>query len=139
MTTTGKVFTWIGVILTIALSVFLYFKFWFVYAQGVNEGDINYFQKEGFVFKTYEGRMIQTGYNSKGTGSTIQSNELKFSVADERVAEQINNSSMRGVKLHWSKYLGALPWRGNERYVVDSIVSVQQSSLGDEMPPVLVE
>ena len=109
----------------VALAVFVYVKFFFVYSQGVNEGDINYFQNEGFIFKTYEGKMIQTGYNSRNTSATIQSNEFKFSVEDERVARQIENSSSRQIKLHWKRYLGVLPWRGNSQYVVDSVVYVQ--------------
>ena len=64
MTTAGKVWTTILSVLLLGLAVFVYFKFFFVYSEGTNEGDINYFQREGFVFKTYEGKMIQTGYNS---------------------------------------------------------------------------
>jgi type IV secretory pathway VirD2 relaxase len=97
-----------------------------VYSTGTNEGDINYFQREGFIFKTYEGKMIQTGYNSKNSNATIQSNEFKFSVAEERIAQQIDMNSARQIKLHWKRYLGTLPWRGNSQYVVDSIISVQQ-------------
>ncbi len=128
MTTKGKVGLWITVILLLVLTVFVYFKFFFVYSEGVNEGDINYFQKEGFVFKTYEGKMIQTGYNSKNTSATIQSNEFRFSVDDARVAEQIQSSSTTQIKLHWHRYLGTLPWRGKSEYVVDSIISVRSSA-----------
>ena len=111
----------ISAVLVVALGLFLYFKFWFVYSTGVNEGDINYFQREGFIFKTYEGKMIQTGYNSKNTTSTIQSNEFKFSVEKESVARQLNEGTNTGVKLHWKRYLGTLPWRGNSPYIVDSV------------------
>lgn len=121
MTTTGKVISWVSVLAVLALAGYIFFKFCFVYSEGINEGDINYFQKEGFIFKTYEGKMIQTGYNSKNSKSTIQSNEFKFSVEDERVAEQIQNSNSRQVKLHWKRYLGTLPWRGNSEFIVDSI------------------
>ncbi len=125
MTTSSKVFTSISVIAVVGLAVFLFFKFWFVYSEGVNEGDINYFQKEGFVFKTYEGKMIQTGLKSAsmkgGSQGTVQSNEFKFSVESEAVAEQINSNSNTGVKLHWKRYLGVLPWRGNSQFIVDSI------------------
>ena len=69
--------------------------------------------------------MIQTGYNSHNTSATIQSNEFKFSVVDERIAEQIDSNSSRQIKLHWKRYLGTLPWRGNSQFVVDSIISVQ--------------
>ena len=136
-----KVITIISVVLVVALGLFLYFKFWFVYSSGVNEGDINYFQREGFIFKTYEGKMIQSGYNSKNTSSTIQSNEFKFSVEEERIAQQIDNASGRQIKLHWKRYLGTLPWRGNSQFVVDSIYSVggaqkQLDPFGHEVPPV---
>lgn len=119
-----KVITIVSAVLIVVLGIFLFYKFWFVYSTGVNEGDINYFQREGFIFKTYEGKMIQSGYNSKNTSSTIQSNEFKFSVEDERIAQQIDNASGRQIKLHWKRYLGTLPWRGNSQYVVDSIYSV---------------
>ena len=121
----GKIIAIVSVLAVVALAVFVYVKFFFVYSQGVNEGDINYFQNEGFIFKTYEGKMIQTGYNSRNTSATIQSNEFKFSVEDEQVAKQIENSSSRQIKLHWKRYLGVLPWRGNSQFVVDSVVYVQ--------------
>lgn len=125
MNTGGKIIAIVSALAVVALAVFVYVKFFFVYSQGVNEGDINYFQNEGFIFKTYEGKMIQTGYNSRNTSATIQSNEFKFSVEDERVARQIENSSSRQIKLHWKRYLGVLPWRGNSQFVVDSVVYVQ--------------
>ena len=121
----GKIIVILSALTVVALVAFVYVKFFFVYSQGVNEGDINYFQYEGFVFKTYEGKMIQTGYNSRNSKATIQSNEFKFSVEDERVARQIESNSSRQIKLHWKRYLGVLPWRGNSQYVVDSVVSVQ--------------
>lgn len=120
----GKIIAIVSTLAVVALAIFVYVKFFFVYSQGVNEGDINYFQYEGFVFKTYEGKMIQTGYNSRNSSATIQSNEFKFSVEDEVVARQIENNSSRQVKLHWKRYLGTLPWRGKSQYVVDSVVSV---------------
>ena len=62
------------------------------------------------------------------TSATIQSNEFKFSVVDERVAQQIDSNSSRQIKLHWKRYLGTLPWRGNSQFVVDSIISVRQAA-----------
>lgn len=50
----GKITIILSALAIVALAVFVYVKFFFVYSQGVNEGDINYFQYEGFIFKTYE-------------------------------------------------------------------------------------
>lgn len=122
MTTAGKFLGWLSAIVLLGLAGFIFVKFCYVYSTGINEGDINYFQNEGFIFKTYEGKMIQTGYNSKNSQATIQSNEFRFSVQDEEVARQIENSSNRQIKLHWKRYLGTLPWRGNSQYIVDGIV-----------------
>ncbi|MBR6493374.1 MAG: hypothetical protein IKT13_05510 [Paludibacteraceae bacterium] len=126
MSTSAKILTWTSVIVFLALALFIFIKFFFVYAEGVNEGDINYFQKEGYIFKTYEGKMIQSGLKSaKGVQGSIQSNEFKFSVDEERVAKRFSEISNTGVKLHWKRYLGTLPWRGNSQYIVDSIYSSQ--------------
>ena len=121
MSTSAKILTWVSIISVVVIALFIFIKFFFVYAEGVNEGDINYFQKEGFIFKTYEGKMIQTGLKNTKVQGSIQSNELKFSVVSKSVAKQIDEGSNTGVKLHWKRYLGTLPWRGNSQYIVDSI------------------
>lgn len=120
MTTKSKVITWLTVIVLLGLAAFVYVKFCFVYSDGVNEGDINYFQKEGFIFKTYEGKMIQTGLKAEGQGG-VGSNEFKFSVVDEHVAQRIEECSNKNIKLHYKRHLGTLPWRGKSQYIVDSI------------------
>ena len=127
MTTGAKVITWTSLIAVLALAGFIFFKFCFVYAEGVNEGDINYFQKEGYIFKTYEGKMIQTGLKNTKVQGSIQSNEFKFSVADERVAKKLFEGSNTGVKLHWKRYKGTLPWRGNSQFIVDSVYSAPKA------------
>lgn len=113
------------VLLFIALAVFIYFKFLFVFGVGSKAGELNFFVKKGYIFKTYEGRVIQTGYKSKVPGS-IQSNEFEFSVVDEKVALQLMSNSGAFMELHYKEYLGALPWRGMSKYVVDSIISIQR-------------
>ena len=88
--------------------------------------------KKGYVFKTYEGRLIQAGYNSKNERNTIQSNEFKFSVEDKQIADSLMRCTGKQVELHYKEYLGALPWRGVSEFVVDSIISVrvEQTPLG---------
>ncbi len=127
MRTSSKILTGLVVLVVLFLAGFVYYKFCFVYSEGVNEGDINYFQKEGFIFKTYEGKMIQSGYNSKNANTTIQSNEFRFSVEDEAIAKRLNESSSRQVKLHWKRYLGTLPWRGRSQYIVDDIIDTKNA------------
>ena len=112
----------------IALAAFIYFRFYFVFGEGVKAGDLNFVVYKGYVFKTYEGRMIQAGFRGaqKGTASnTIQSYEFDFSLVDEMIADSLMHCGGKTVELHYKEYLGALPWRGKQKYIVDGIVSVR--------------
>lgn len=115
----------IMIFLFIALAVLIYFKYFFVFGEGSKAGELNFIVKKGYLFKTYEGRVIQTGYKTKVPGS-IQSNEFEFSVVDKKVANQLMSNSGAFLELHYKEYLGALPWRGMSKYVVDSIISIQR-------------
>ncbi len=125
LTSKTKIIATTSTIAVLALAAFLYFRFLFVYSTGVNAGDINYFQQEGVVFKTYEGKMIQSGFKSARGMSNLQSNELKFSVTDQAVADSLMRCSGKHVELRWKRHLGTLPWRGNSQYIVTEILSVQ--------------
>ncbi|MCC8145415.1 MAG: hypothetical protein LIO93_03030 [Bacteroidales bacterium] len=119
---------WLAIIIGIvivALAVFVYVKFYFVWGEGVKNGQLNYVVYKGYIFKTYEGKLIQAGLRSGNVGGSIQSNEFEFSVADKTIAEELMHSGGYEVDLHYKEYLGALPWRGNSKYVVDSIISLK--------------
>lgn len=127
MTVKAKIITWTSIIAVVALAAFIFFRFFFVYSSGVNTGDINYFQKQGVVFKTYEGKMIQTGFRSAGGGvNGLKSNEFKFSVTNDSVAAKLMRCSGKEVELHWKRYFGTLPWRGSSQYIVDEILSIKE-------------
>lgn len=125
----GKIFLSIGAVALAVLLVWFFFSFYFVFGSGVKAGELNLFVYKGYVFKTYEGRLIQAGYSSKGTNNTIQSNEFNFSVKDEHVAKQLERSAGKFVELHYKEYLGTLPWRGMSKYVVDSVLSIEERPL----------
>ena len=121
----NKVITIVALVIVLILTVFIYFRFCFVYSSGVNAGDINYFQRQGVVFKTYEGKMIQSGFKSSGGASKLQSNEFKFSVTDKAVADSLMRCSGKHVELKWKRYFGTLPWRGQSQYIATEILSVE--------------
>ena len=129
-----KIITTLSIILVLAAAGFVFFKFYFVFGSGVKAGELNLFVYKGYVFKTYEGRLIQAGYNSKNSSATIQSNEFNFSVKDEEVAKQLERCAGKSVELHYKEYLGALPWRGMSKYVVDSVLSVSTVNEPIELP-----
>jgi hypothetical protein len=100
-------------------------KYYYPYAEGVKSGKLNYVVYKGFVFKTYEGKLIQPGIKSSAAGG-VQSNEFIFSVAKRDLAEELMRSGGKTVELHYTEYFGAIPWRGYSRYVVDEIISVAE-------------
>lgn len=124
--TTGKKITTIGIAaILLILTGITYYKYYFVFGEGVKAGDLNFIVKKGYIFKTYEGKLIQSGLRSRQTG-TVQSNEFEFSVSDEAVAKKMMANSGKTFELHYKEYKGALPWRGFSVYVVDSVVSMRE-------------
>ena len=124
----GKIIGFISGILVLALAAFIFFKFYFVFGEGVKAGELNFVVYKGYVFKTYEGRAIQAGFG-KGKGTNpgmIQSYEFDFSITDKAVADSLMRCGGKTVELHYKEYLGALPWRGKQKYIVDGIVSVRE-------------
>lgn len=133
----SKVLAWILALVILAGAVFVYFKFYFVFGSGVKAGELNQIVYKGWVWKTYEGRLIQTGFKgAKGTGS-LQSNEFEFSVVNEEVAKELMRCSGKNVELHYREYRGMLPWRGMQKYVVDEIVSVNNKDKVETIIPVV--
>jgi hypothetical protein len=115
-----KTLWYISAILLVALLIFGYWRFYFILAEGTQAGTLNIFQKKGILFKTYEGKIILSGFKAN-----VQSNEFSFSVTKEEVAEQLLKVSGREVNVHYKQYFGSLPWRGMQKYIVDSIYEVR--------------
>ncbi len=118
-----KHFWKILLVLFIALGAFMYIRYYWVFGTGVKAGELNYVVHKGVLFKTYEGKMIQTGIRSRE--GSLESFEFEFSVENAAVANELMVNSGKQFNLHYKEYLGALPWRGHTRYVVDSIISME--------------
>jgi len=112
-----------AVVIIAGLLIFIGVRYFFVFGEGVKAGELNYIVKKGFVFKTYEGKLIQNGLRSKAP-NTVQSYEFVFSVAEEAVAQKLMVNSGKNVELHYKEYMGAIPWRGYSEFVVDSIIAI---------------
>ena len=117
-------------ILIVAFVIFFYWRFYFVYAEGTKAGQLNTFQQKGILFKTYEGKIIQSGFKVN-----VESNYFEFSVIKESVAKALLENAGKEVELHYKRYFGSLPWRGVESYIVDSIYNVQSANIKMEIKP----
>jgi hypothetical protein len=119
-----KILKWLGIICIVVLLFMFWWKYYFVFGEGVKSGELNYVVKKGNIFKTYEGKLIQSGFRSK-TAGTIQSYEFEFSVVNDSIANILMNNSGNYFDLHYKEYKGALPWRGYSPFIVDKIVSMK--------------
>lgn len=121
-----KFFSLTLLVVIAGLLIFIGVRYYYVFGEGVKAGELNYVVKKGFVFKTYEGKLIQSGLRSKTPG-TIQSYEFEFSISNEQIAQKLMLSSGKQVELHYKEYFGSVPWRGYSEFVVDSIIAIQDT------------
>jgi hypothetical protein len=120
----------------IVLAGIGYWRYYFVFSEGVKGGNLNYFERKGYVFKTWEGRIVQDGFQSPSAGA-LQSNEFRFSAKGDEVAQQLERAGGKFVELRYREYLNPLPWRGASEYVVYEVIEIGESerrSRGNELP-----
>jgi len=101
----------IGFVIVAVLAAFLWWRYYFVFGEGVKAGTLNFFVRKGYVFKTWEGRLIQEGFRTQTPGA-LQSNEFEFSVVNDSIARVLERNGGKFVELRYKEYLKPLPWRG---------------------------
>lgn len=120
-----KAIFFISIILLIAASITIYWRYYFVFGEGVKAGNLNFIVYKGYLFKTWEGRLIQEGFKTKTVGA-IQSNEFDFSVANDSIAKIMELNSGKIIEVRYVEYLHSLPWRGVNNYVVTEIIKIEE-------------
>lgn len=125
MSTSGKILAWFIAIILVAGAAFCYFKFYYpITTEGVKAGELNQMMHKGWIWKTYEGSLIQTGIKSSKETGGIQSNQFDFSVVDPAVADSLMMLTGKMVQLKYKEYNGMLPWRGMQKKIVYEIQAV---------------
>lgn len=130
----GRILWIILIGLVLFAAGFFYWRYNWVFGEGVKAGELNFLVKKGYIFKTYEGKLIQSGFKG-GVAGSIQSYEFEFSVSNPTIATQLMNNSGKIFELHYKEFQGALPWRGNSKFLVDSILSMRGSTGGPAINP----
>lgn len=124
----------------LALGLFIGIRFYYPFGEGVKTGQLNFVVYKGVIFKTYEGRLIQTGFRSNDSGG-IQSNEFNFSITDKELAEKLMMAGGQVVELRYKEYFGALPWRGHSKYIVKEVINISPDTPQgiESVPPVNIQ
>jgi hypothetical protein len=120
-------------VIFIVLAAFIWWRYYFVFGEGVKAGNLNFFVKKGYIFKTYEGRLIQEGFKSATPGA-LQSNEFEFSVTNDSIAAILERNSGKVVELRYKEYLHPLLWRGMSTYVVFEVLRAEEGAVNSKLP-----
>jgi len=129
-----KKFLKIGIpVLIIILVLIFWWRYYFVFGEGVKAGNLNFVVKKGYIFKTWEGRIIQEGFKTPNPNQ-MQSNEFDFSIIDDAIAQKLERYSGKFVELRYKEYLNAIPWRGNSNYIVTEILEVENPADHESLP-----
>ncbi len=124
-------------VLVVGFGAFFAVRFYYPFGEGVKTGELNYVVYKGVMFKTYEGKLIQSGFRTTAA-SGIASNEFEFSIRDAALADSLMRLGGSVVELHYREYFGALPWRGYSKFIVDRVLSVTPSRVApSSVPPVV--
>ncbi len=128
-------------VLIVGFAAFFAIKFYYPFGEGVKTGELNYVVYKGVIFKTYEGKLVQSGFRTTQKEG-IASNEFIFSVRDKAIADTLMRMGGSVVELHYKEYFGAIPWRGYSKFIVDGILSVTPVRVApsyDTAPPPVIE
>lgn len=114
-----------SLVIIVGLAIFFYYRFYFPFGDdSVKDGYLNKIEHKGYIFKTWEGTLIQGGLKSASPGA-MQSPTFEFSVLNRDIAKELQMNSGKYFVLHYKEYFGTLPWRGHSKYIVDSIISMK--------------
>ena len=129
-----KKFLKIGIpVLILIIAVVFWWRYYFVFGEGVKAGNLNFVVRKGYIFKTWEGRIIQEGFKTPAPNQ-MQSNQFDFSILDDQIAQVLERYSGKFVELRYKEYLNAIPWRGNSNYIVTEILKVEDSANQETLP-----
>ncbi len=122
-TRTGSRSRIVWIILTILIVIvtgILYWNYFYTYSSGNRYGLLQKFSHKGNLFKTYEGEMILSSVRGNNN-VPLASEKFFFSVTKDGVAEQLMNLQGKYLTVHYQEKKGTLSWRGDSKYIVDSV------------------
>ena len=129
-----KIFWISGLIVLVLLASLIWWRYYFVFGEGVKAGTLNFVVRKGYVFKTWEGRLIQEGFTTTIPGA-MQSNEFEFSITNDSLARALELSGGKFVELRYKEFLHTLPWRGMSHYVITDVLVIQEAQPMDNIIP----
>ncbi|OFY56990.1 MAG: hypothetical protein A2X04_04130 [Bacteroidetes bacterium GWF2_41_9] len=117
---TKKIMKWTLAIVIIFLAIFIYWKYFYTYSEGYRAGLLQKFSSKGTIFKTYEGEMILSSVASS-RDVALASEKFLFTMKNKDLVRTFDTIQGEMVIVHYREKNGILFWRGDSRYLVDSV------------------
>ena len=115
-----KILLWLAALIILILAITVYWKYFYTYSEGYRAGLLQKFSNKGTFFKTYEGEMILSSVASN-KDVALASEKFLFTVTNKAMARQFDTLQGRDVVVHYKAKNGAIFWRGDSEYLVDSV------------------
>ena len=110
----------VGSAILLLIIIFMVRGCYYNYQQTSIKGIVTNITLKGTVFKTYEGTLTRIDAPFE---NQIKTENFNFSVTDDEIAKNLNK--LKGtpviVQLYYREYKNSLPWRGDSKFVIDSI------------------
>jgi hypothetical protein len=117
---TKRFFKWLLFFIILLMILFIYWKYFYTYSEGYRAGLLQKFSNKGTFFKTYEGEMILSSVSST-SNVALASEKFLFTVINKDLVRQFDTLQGRNVVVHYMQKNGTVFWRGDSKYLVDSI------------------
>jgi hypothetical protein len=120
-----KVFArWFTFIVLLSLGLFIYWKYFLTFSDGLQGGKMQKISRKGNVFKTWEGYILINPSTDINT-SSVTSREWPFTVTNDSIAHVLENFAEKSVILRYHQKNGTLPWRGDTEYIIYDVQLVK--------------
>ena len=119
-----RIFLALGTLSVLLILIFVirdrYFR---VYQESNIKGRIADVSLRGSIFKTYEGKLLSYDVVSEGN---VREKEFEFTVDDDSLAHTLGTLKQTpiAVQLNYKEYKSSVPWRGETKYIVTSVDTV---------------
>lgn len=113
---------WVVLTIGVVLGVVAYLRYGTPYVtDATDEVYILSIQREGLLFKTFEGEMVSR--RELAGSDRVYSRGLSFSVEDEAIGARLQEAKLSGKPLTvvYKRYYGALPWRSSSTTFITAV------------------
>lgn len=117
---TKKILKWVIFLILFFIGIFIYWKYFYTYSEGYRAGLLQKFSSKGALFKTYEGELILSSVSSN-KDVALASEKFYFTLINKALLRQFDTLQGEMVILHYKQKNGAIFWRGDSQYLVDSV------------------